>query len=47
MFKHDGLMKMHRLTIVQPEPVSSCIAMAEDGVTTAQIARKQVSNAEI
>ena len=40
-------MKMHRLTIVQRGPVSPCIAIAKGGLTTAQIARKQVSNAEI
>ena len=33
-------MKMSRLTIVQPEPVSPCIAMAESGLATAQIAKK-------
>ena len=41
------MMKMPCLAIVQREPVSPCIAMAEDGLTTAQIARKQVSNTEI
>ena len=38
---------MPRLTIMQPEPVSPCIAMAEGGLATAQIARKQASNTEI
>ena len=28
---------MHPLTIVQPESVSPCIAMAEGGLATAQI----------
>ena len=45
--KNDRLMKMPRLTTVQPEPVSLCIAMAEGGLAKAQIARKQVSNTEI
>ena len=40
-------MKMPTLTIVQPEPVYPCIAMAESGLATAEIARKQVSNTEI
>ena len=47
MFKNDGLIKMPRLTNVQPEPVPPCIAMAEGGLTTARIARKQVSHTEI
>ena len=38
---------MLHLAIVQPEPASPCIAMAEGGLATAQIARKQVSNTEI
>ena len=42
-------MKMPHLTIVQPEPVSPYIAMAEGGLatSTAQTARKLVSNTEI
>ena len=40
-------MKMTRLTIVQREPVSSCIAMAEGGLATSQIAREQASNTDI
>ena len=40
-------MKMPCLTIVQREPVSPCIPMAEGGLATAQIVRKQVSNTEI
>ena len=46
-FKNDGLKEIPRLEIVQREPVSPCIAMAEGGLATAQIARKQVSNTEI
>ena len=38
---------MPRLTIVQRDPVSTCIAMAEGGLATAPVARKQVSNTEI
>ena len=38
---------MPHLTSVQPEPVSSCIAIAEGGLATAQIARKQVSITQI
>ena len=38
---------MSPLTIVHPEPVPPCIAMAEGGPAIAQIARKQVSNNEI
>ena len=34
---------MPPLTIVQPEPVSPCIAMTEGSPATAQIVRKQVS----
>ena len=40
-------MKMTRLTIVQREPVSPCIAMVEGGLATAKIARKQASNTDI
>ena len=47
MVKNDGLMKMPRLTIVQSVPVSPCISMAEDGLATAQIARKQISRHRI
>ena len=43
LFKNDGLMIMP----VQPEPVSPCIPMAEGGLATTQIARKQASNTEI
>ena len=42
-----GWRKIPRLAIVQPEPVSLCIAMTESDLATAQIARKQVSNTEI
>ena len=45
--KMMGLMNMPSLTIVQPEPVSPCIAVAKGGLATAQIGRKQVSNTEI
>ena len=38
---------MTRLTIVQREPVSPCIAMAKCSLVTAQIARKQASNTDI
>ena len=38
---------MPRLTIVQTEPVSSCIPMMEGGLATAQMGRKQDSNTEI
>ena len=41
-------MNMLHLTIfAQRVPVFPCIAMAEGGLATAQIARKQVNNAEI
>ena len=42
-------MKMTRLTTVQRDPVSPCrpIAMAEGGLATAQIARKQARNTDI
>ena len=40
-------MKMTHLTIVQREPAFLCIAMAEGGLATAQIARKQASNTVI
>ena len=36
----DGLIKMPRWTIVQREPVSPCIAMAEGGLAMAQICQK-------
>ena len=45
--KNGALMKMTRLTIVQRGPVSPCIDMAEGGLATAQIARKQASNTDI
>ena len=35
---------MPRLTTVRREPVFLCIAIAEGGLTTAQVVRKQVSN---
>ena len=38
---------LHLTIIVQREPVSPCIAMAEGCLDTAQIARKQVNNSEI
>ena len=38
---------MTRLTIVQHEPASPCIAMAEGGLATAQIVRKLASNTDI
>ena len=40
-------MKMTRLTIVQREPVSPCIAMAECGLATARISREQAGNTDI
>ena len=40
-------MKMPRLTVVQPEPVSPCIAIVKAGLAVARISRKQVSNTEI
>ena len=40
-------MKMPHSTIVQPVPVSPCIAMAKGRLASAQIARKHVGNAEI
>ena len=36
--KKYALMEMPRLTILQPEPLSPCCAMAEGGLATAQIA---------
>ena len=40
-------MKMTCLIIVQRESVPPCIAMAEGGLATAQIVRKQASNTDI
>ena len=42
-----GMDENDSFDIVQREPVSPCIAMAEGSLATAQISRKQASNADI
>ena len=40
--KMMGLMNMPRLTIVQLEPVSPCVAVAKGGLATAQIGNTEI-----